>query len=306
MQKIDFKPLFGLSSRHLQMIIACYLPAGKEPPTQRWFVDVGNGDKLSCEVSTPPSWKNGDQIVVLIHGLGGNAKSSYMIRMARKLYEREIKCVRINFRGCGSGKGLSKLPCGAGNSRDVQCVLEELKKENPKSDLILIGYSLGANTTLKLAGELGENGTGLLKKVIAVCPPLDLEQTLHLIQSYHVYHQYYLRRIIAQARPWIKKKPQSIYEFDNEVTGPLWGFSGADEYYHKCSSRRFIDKIRCDTHIILALDDPFISPKVLQEIAIPHQVQVWVTEKGSHLGFLGHTTDWWDIQWLDEQLLNLL
>jgi predicted alpha/beta-fold hydrolase len=300
-KKLNFKPFWGLSSRHLQILVSAYAPSGRAPPTNRWLVDIGNGDQLSCEVSTPPHWDE-KQTIALIHGLSGNHKSSYMIRLSRQFYQKGYKVVRINARGCGSGVGLSKLPSGAGNSQDVLKVLLQLKEMTPHSYIYLMGFSLGGNTILKLAGELGENANALVKTFIAVCPPLELAETAHLIQQpkYGIYHHYYLSRLLKQAKQWIKEPIHTLQEYDEQITAPLWGFKDAQEYYTRCSCIRFLPKIRRETHIILAEDDPFVDLSPLNNITLPECVQVWTSPHGSHLAFLGRTK--W--QWLDELLLN--
>ena len=231
-----------------------------------------------------------------------------MIRMARKLYQRGYKVVRINLRGCGSGKGLSKLPYGAGNSKDVLNVLQRLKVDSPASEVIVIGYSLGGNTALKLAGELEGDADKLVKTFIAVCPVIDLEVTSRAIQrrGHWLYHRYYLNNIIAQAKPWIRDQVHSLYEYDDQVSGPLWGFSGAQDYYQKCSSKRFLGRIRCESHIIFAKDDPFVPLDGLNEISLPSHVHLWVAEHGSHMGFLGRTDEPGEYQWMDHLLMKLI
>ena len=305
-KKLNFKPLFGLSSKHLQMIISTYIPIGRAPPSNQWLVDIGNGDKLSCEVSIPLNWKRDNKTIALIHGLGGSHTSRYMVRIARKLYQNGSKVIRINLRGCGSGKGLSKLPYSAGNSHDILKVVQALKKETPDSEISVIGFSLGANIALKLAGELGIDAEKLVKTFIAVCPPLDLEHTVLSIQQKrnYLYHQYYLKKISEQARPWTTQKFPSIYAFDDKITGPLWGFSGAQDYYHSCSSKHFLNQIHVITHILCAEDDPFVSINFLKDIPLPNHVQLWATEYGSHMGFLGRTDQAWKFQWMDQLLLN--
>lgn len=299
-KKLHFKPFMGLYSKHLQMILSSYAHPGEAPSSERWMVSLGNGDQLSCEMSTPSNWNH--KIVPLFHGLGGSQDSNYMIRMTRKFYERGYKVVRVNFRGCGSGKGLSKKPYCAGCSDDILCVLQQLKVEYPQSEIYPIGFSLGGNALLKLAGELGEKANKLVKRFIAVCPPLDLEQTVQAIQkwSHTLYHQYYLKGILNQCHHWTTDKFSSIYEFDDKITGPAWGFSGAKEYYQKCSSAGFLDKIKCETHIMLAEDDPFVSMECLKGIQLPDNVHVWTSTYGSHMGFLGQR----EFQWMDQQLVN--
>lgn len=227
-----------------------------------------------------------------------------MIRMARKLTQRGYKVIRINLRGCGSGKGLSKLPYCAGNSQDILHVVQSLKKEAPESEITLIGFSLGGNIALKFAGESGDSG--YVKRVIAVCPSFDLSQTVSMIQQCgnRLYHHYYLSRLLQQSKPWAKQAYRSIYEFDDKITGPLWGFSGADEYYQRCSSKFFLDKIRCDTLLLFAQDDPFVSMNSLEELPIHKQVWIGATEHGSHMGFLGWTDQSRDPFWMDQLLLS--
>ncbi|MCE5316066.1 MAG: alpha/beta fold hydrolase [Parachlamydia sp.] len=305
-QKLDFRPLWGITSPHFHLIVPAYLPAGKPPASEQWLVDIGNHDRLSCEVSTPDGWKIGDPTVALLHGLGGCHTSRYMVRMARKLIQRGFKVLWINLRGSGSGKGLSLLPYSAGNSADVLHVVQKLKQETPESELTLIGFSLGGNIALKLAGELGEEAGKFLKQVIAVCPSINLAQTTRWIQrkGNFLYHRYYLKHLLEQARPWVKENFHSIYAYDDKVTGPLWGFSGADEYYQKCSSKFFIDKIRCPTRLLFAEDDLFVSMECLEEISIPSQVEIYATQHGSHMGFLGQTNQPWDPFWMDQLLLS--
>lgn len=304
--KLNFKPFLGLYSRHLQMIFSAYSLKGSSPPSHSWLVDIGEGDRLSCEVSIPTHWKANNGTIVLIHGLGGSHTSGYMIRMARKFYKNGNKIVRVNLRGCGSGAGLSKLPYSAGNSLDLLHVLQSLKIEAPDSEISVIGFSLGGNIVLKLAGELGISANKLVKTFTAVCPPLDLGHTVNLIQrrAYFLYHRYYLKKIFKQARPWMNQKCLSLYEFDDKITGPLWGFKGAQDYYHHCSSKRFLSTIQCETHLILAEDDPFVSINPLKEISLPNHLHVWTSKYGSHMGFLGRTAEKKGLQWLDHLLLS--
>jgi uncharacterized protein len=299
-QNLHFKPFLGLSSRHLQMIISTIVPSGKAPPSQQWLIDIGNEDKLSCEVSVPPNWRKSDKTILLIHGLGGSHASRYMVRMARKLYNRGNKVVRVNLRGCGSGKGLSKLLYNAGNSQDLLKIFLLLNEEFPDSAVTLIGFSLGGSIALKLGGELTEETKHVVKTIIAICPPFDLERTVLAMQEKknYIYHQYYLKGIYKQAGT--TQKFQSVYDYDDKVTGPTWGFIGAQDYYKINSSKNFIDKISVACHILCAEDDPFVSIEALEEIALPENVHLWTTKYGSHMGFLGRK----EFQWLDHLLLK--
>src|ERR1700733_8064317 len=96
---LDFCPLPGFSSPHLQMVLATYGPAGKEPPSKEMIVVLEDDDQLSCHVSTPKNWKPHHKTLVLVHGLCGSHRSCYMIRIARKAFDQGLRVVRINLRG---------------------------------------------------------------------------------------------------------------------------------------------------------------------------------------------------------------
>jgi predicted alpha/beta-fold hydrolase len=212
--------------------------------------------------------------------------------------------VRVNLRGCGSGRGLSKLPYNAGTSEDVKAVLVALKREQPESETILVGFSLGGNIVVKLAGELGESAERLLTKSIAVCPPLDLAKAVRLIEKKEnrLYHSHYVKTISKQARCFSSQVVSSLYEFDDKITAPLWGYKSADAYYQDASGLGFLSKIQHPCSLLFAMDDPFVSFDFERE-ALSSNVQIYATQHGGHMGFLGKAKGHF-YHWLDYQLLE--
>lgn len=303
--KKTMTPTTGLSSPHIQTVMAAYRHAGPVPQTEQWHVTLDDGDILSCAVSVAPNWQKSAKTVVLVHGLGGSEESKYMIRLTRHCYQRGCKVVRVNLRGCGPGKGLAKLPYNAGTSDDILRVLQELKCKESASPIVLMGFSLGGNIVLKLAGELGGRAKGYYEKCIAVSAPLDLAETVHLIEKkrHLIYHRYYLNKILLQAAPWVKQKVRSLYEFDNLVTAPLWGYRGADDYYRSCSSIGFLSKIEHETHILCAEDDPFVNLDRLYGMELSDKLHLYQTKHGGHMGFQGRTEMVFNGHWMDQWLL---
>ncbi len=55
---------------------------------------------------------------------------------------------------------------------------------------------------------------------------------------------------------------------------------------------------------MFAAADPFIDATVFSTVALPPQVQVYQTERGGHLGFLGCPWEPGGYRWLDTQLLS--
>jgi predicted alpha/beta-fold hydrolase len=300
--QLTFRPYPGLSSSHLQTIIGAFRPPGTPPPSERILVPLEDGDLLSCEVSIPVSWSEEQKTVVLVHGLGGSHTSPHMVRISRKFYRQGYRVVRVNLRGCGSGKGLANKTYYGGASHDIRCVLEFFKQRAPKSPHYTVGFSLGGNIILKLAGELGKQARDLVFGFIAICPPLDLAKSVRLIERYPFYHVYYLNKLRKQARFWLEKKVRSLYEFDDTFTAPMWGYSGADEYYRYCSSIQFLPRIAHRCHLLFAEDDPFVDIGDLP--SLPDQVHAFSTKFGGHMGFIGKTEKAHRSFWLDQVLID--
>ncbi len=287
-----FHPLPGLRSPHLQTIFSAFRPSGKAISTDVQLVKVGNGDSIACERSIP---KDFSKIVVMVHGLGGSSSSRYMIRLSRKFYEKGIMAVRVNLRGCGIGKNYSKSPYNAGQSGDLLAVVNAEKEQFPDKEVIVLGFSLGANIALKLAGE-----SAVASKTIAICPPLDLAEASRAIDA-SIYRVYYLRSIKKQ----LYYPAKTLFEYDDKVTAPLGGFSGAREYYAYASSQNYLSTISKPCAVVMAEDDPFI-PKELIQKAMNKPLDLIVTPYGGHMGFIGYTAKEHRSFWLDEQIFSLI
>ena len=196
----DFLPFPLLRGPHLQTIAAAKLALWRrEPPGEVEVVSLPDGDRIALVVSTPPSWRPDDRSVLLLHGLCGCHQSSYMMRLALKLWRRGIRAIRMNMRGCGAGASLARQPYHSGRSPDVLTVLEHVRRQWPQSPVTLLGFSLGGNVMLKFAGEQGQRAQQLCTQVIAVCPPADLAACSRLLSqpSNWLYERYFMRRLLA-------------------------------------------------------------------------------------------------------------
>lgn len=306
-EHLTVNPPIGLSSPHIQTVLGYIAPYGIPPPSTQSVIKLEDGDRISCEVSIPSGWKAADKTIILLHGLGGSHNSPYMIRLSRKFYQKGSKVIRVNMRGCGSGEGLTAKPYHGGLTADVLTVLKTLQLANPISPMILIGFSLGGNIALKLAGELGIIDNKLLALTIAVCPPMDLAHSSALLAraSNRAYNKYYMNHLKKQAEPWLKGRMfLNLYEFDCLVTAPLWGFQGAFDYYQQCSSRFLIHHIKSPCRILFSADDPFIDYKVGMEFPLPPSVTLSLANCGGHLGFIGWAEIERDYFWMDQQLIQ--
>ncbi len=315
-REIPFDPFPFLEDPHYQTIVNAFFNFLFDPPSDQKIVALPDGDKISLEITTPREWQSGDLTVFLVHGLCGSYQSPNLVRMARRLEPLGIRTVRFNMRNCGSGRGLAKQIYHSGRSDDIFYSIKALKQEMPDSPIILIGFSLGGNLVLKMAGELSSLAKSLVTKVIAVSPPVDLYSSILMIghpdnARYEKYFYRLLRADVQYRHKKFKDLPRvhlprdlKIYEFDQMYTAPFCGFKSVDDYYARCSSAQFIPDIAVPCKILLAEDDPIVSSSSLDRCVLPSHVDVLVTKKGGHMGYFGHPRKDRGVHWLDSVLID--
>jgi uncharacterized protein len=309
-----FRPLPFLGNRHLQTVVANMVSWVKDQhaPTLRYF-RLPDGDALAAHDSHPPTWETGSAIAVLLHGLGGCHRSGYMRRIANRLTEAGMRALRLDLRGAGAGLTLARRFYNAACSEDVRAVLRALHIEHPNSPLVVLGFSLGGNVALKLAGEAAKEPVPGLSAVVAVGPPIDLLQCSKLISRQRFYDRFYVDLLIEQVRLHSRHFPDlpkttfpartTLRMFDDLYTAPRWGYADAQDYYRRASSKTLIEHIRIPCLILTACDDPFIALPPFLELTPPPAVTLEIVPRGGHLGFLG-----WDgnggVRWAESRIVD--
>jgi predicted alpha/beta-fold hydrolase len=296
----EFRPLPLLGNAHVQTILGNLLsgPAVTYPTEER-RVQLTDGDQLVLHDTVPGKWRPGEGIALLIHGLSGSHASGYMKRMARRLLPSGWRVVRMDLRGCGRGMALARRPYHGGCSQDVREAALEIGRWSPTSPLALIGFSLGGNISLKLAGEAAEHPLPNLKRVAAVSPPIDLTRCAELLAlpRNRFYERHYVRGLVRQVRQRRLANPDepavdfprrmTMRLFDDLYTAPRWQFADALHYYRSASALPYLARIGVPTLILTARDDPFIAVEPFEQFLPPPHIEVAIMSRGGHLGFLG-------------------
>jgi predicted alpha/beta-fold hydrolase len=206
--------------------------------------------------------------------------------------------VRLDLRGTGAGFPLARGSYNAGCSGDVRAALETVHRLAPQSPLWLAGVSLGANVSLKLAGEAADRPVLGLAKVATIAPPVDLAECVRLIEQprNRFYEVHFLRDLVREAqmraRHFREPPPQfprrlSLRQFDDLYTAPRGGFKDASDYYARSSSAQFVPRVQLPTLILTARDDPFVTCEPIARLQRPANVEVRITDHGGHVGYLG-------------------
>jgi predicted alpha/beta-fold hydrolase len=313
-----FRPHPLVRGGHAQTLAGAYLPGHRfVDRAQHRVVRLDDGDALVLHDDCPADWQPTHRSALLIHGLAGCHESGYMRRIAGKLNAQGVRAFRMDLRGCGAGVALARLPYHSGRSDDAAAALAAIAQMFPDSPTTLVGFSLGANITLKLLGELGESACGNLDSAMAVCPPTDLAACSRQISlpANRMYDRFFVGLLLEQlrarerlvrdaARVSFTRTPRTLWEFDDSFTAPICGFGTADNYYRAASSLPWIARIERPTLILASRDDPMIPPRALEQLQPPPSVRVHMAESGGHLGFVGRGGCDADRRWMDWRVVE--
>ena len=115
---LDFQPCMFMRCGHRQTVLGTTLPGGRFPyRAQPHTLPLSDGDVLVVHDDVPASWKETDGVALLVHGLGGDHRSGYMVRVAAKLNRCGVRVFRMDQRGCGAAGAGSETWPGACSQR---------------------------------------------------------------------------------------------------------------------------------------------------------------------------------------------
>ncbi len=240
----------------------------------------------------------GRPLVILLHGLTGCERSSYVRLSALQLLRRGYPVLRLNLRGAGPSRPHCRDGYHAGRTEDLHAVLAGLPKEAAREGVALVGYSLGGNILLRFLAE-PRAPAHPVRAAVSISAPIDLALTQARIMEprNRVYHAYLLSRMRTEAllllreRKWRRRVLLSgtVEEFDERVTAPLYGFENAADYYARCSAAPVLGRIRTPTLLIHGLDDPMIpaEPYLAFDWRAHSHLTALLPPQGGHVGFHG-------------------
>ncbi|MEO7145809.1 MAG: alpha/beta fold hydrolase [Bryobacteraceae bacterium] len=253
--------------------------------------------------------------LILVHGLEGSSDAGYARSMAQAALVAGYAVHRFNMRSCGGTEVLASSNYHAGQTGDLLAVARQLHARRGLP-VYLIGFSLGGNVALKLAGELGDDARGWIAGVCAVSTPIDLAACVKRLDhpANFIYAWRFLNRLKQRIRTRHRLDPQryplqgldevsTIFDFDDVYTARFFDFGGAANYYWTQSSKQFLDFIRVPTLVIQAKDDPLIPFEVFNQPAFARNpdLHLLAVDRGGHLGFISSRRPRF---WLDQVVLD--
>jgi len=292
----DYKPSILFKSAHFNTVFRTFFMSDANNYTRK-RLELVDRDFMDLDFSTVES----DTIVIALHGLEGSSESKYIIAISKYLNQQKIDVVAVNLRGCSGEPNRLLQTYHSGKTDDLDAVVNYINKNYNYNNIILLGYSLGGNITLKYLGEQGEKLHPKIKCGIGISVPCDLKGSSDVLSKKEnkLYMKKFLETLKSKTLEKLERFPNSFlkkdkilnaknfYDYDNLYTAPAHGFKNAEDYWEKSSSKPYLPKIKIPTLMVSALDDTFLSKSCYPfEIAKNHNSLYLETPKyGGHVGF---------------------
>ena len=330
---IDFQPRRWLRGGHRQTLGAFLLRRrfNLVAPEER-LIEVASGIKVLCHCHWQED-RTQPLTIIIVHGLEGSSESQYSMGTAEKALAAGMNVIRYNQRTCGGTDDIAPTLYHSGLSADIAAVARELIERDRISRLALVGFSMGGNLVLKLAGEWGSAvqtpeggkiGSGAppqFRAVAACCPAIDLAASAAALHEpgnrlYELYFLFNLRRRMIRKNRLFPgnydltrmRGMRSLRDFDHQVTAFYCGFESAEDYYARASAANVLDRISVPSFILHAANDPFIriTAETRRKIAGNPKIKFVETADGGHCSFVGVRNGDLDGYWAETQIVDFL
>ena len=304
----------------MQTLASFFLPRRIDlPAAERRLIEVEPGISVLCHCH----WQKNRKALTLIvvHGLEGSSESQYMMGIARNGLAAGMNVVRMNQRNCGGMDHFAPTLYNSSRSGDVAAVARHLVERDGIPGFVLIGFSMGGNLVLKLAGEWGSDGPAEFRGVAAVCPAANLAAGADALHepANRIYEYYFLLQLFRRFRLKVRLFPhdfdasrlrgiKTLRDFDERITAFYCGFAGADDYYDRAAASHVIDRIARPTLVIHAANDPFIRilPETREKLLSNPNITYVETDDGGHCSFVAErgSDPAYDGRWAEREVVK--
>ncbi len=232
-------------------------------------------------------------LFVLVHGLGGRATSTYILRSAGAFAHHGFSTLALNLRGADR----------SGDDFYNVAEVAELKAALASPRLAaydrihVIGFSMGGYNTLHHARAPKDPRVAAS---VALCTPLDLHDAQRHFDAppAFLYRRHVLRglkeiyaAIGARGRPLPSpvddvNSVRTIHAWDRLTVAPHYGYGSPEHYYEALSIRPHVSSLAIPTLLLLCLHDPIIpAHTILPHVRKGGPMELRFAPRSGHLAF---------------------
>ena len=303
----EFRPPAWLANRHIQSVLPS-LPfrrslverraAGVIAASRELLLDCGDGVRLMGKLAEPLDAAPTRRLAVLMHGWEGSSESLYVLSLGQLLFDRGFSVLRLNLRDHGGTHALNRELFHSCRLPEVVGAVARAQALHPRHRLYLAGFSLGGNFCLRVGARAREAGIRI-ERIVSVCPVLDPAVTLDALETGPaLYHRYFMhkwrRSLVLKQQAW-----PGHYDF-GELIGDASLRSMTERMVLKYTdypdlatylrgyaiTEGVLETLDTPARIILSGDDPMILARDLDRLARPKSLELTVTARGGHCGFM--------------------
>lgn len=281
---------------HLQTVIPSLMRTVRGVVYERERLTLSDNDFVDLD------WivRGNRQLVILTHGLEGDSNRPYIRGTARLFSEVGYDVLAWNCRSCSGEMNYAFRLYNHGEIGDIDEVIRHALQQRPYDEVVLVGYSMGGNITLKYLGVQGVNLPKPIKRGIAISSPTDLEASALLLD--HPSNRFYRNRFMKKLLIKIRKKASGFpnrldmtnlrfvrrwRDFDDFFSAPINNYRDAGDFYAQASALNFMAGITIPTLLLNAQNDPLLSPECSPDwLAKTHpHIYLETPRTGGHVGF---------------------
>ncbi|XP_026555102.1 phospholipase ABHD3 isoform X2 [Pseudonaja textilis] len=240
---------------HLQTLLRPFITSKPNVQYRNELITATDGGQISLDwfdnhnsIQYPDSSTR--PTILLLPGLTGTSKESYILHMIQQSKALGYRCVVFNYRGIAGENLLTPRTYCAANTEDLETIIDYIHKLYASAALMAAGVSLG----------------GCLKSSV----------TRHR----QVFDKLFNMNLVMKAK--------TIREFDKQFTTVMFGYPSVEAYYEDASPCHKLKKIGIPVLCLNSLDDAF-SPNHAIPVEIAKQntnIALILTSYGGHIGFL--------------------
>ncbi|MTB49833.1 YheT family hydrolase [Lewinella sp. W8] len=266
---------------------------------RRERIDTPDGDFLDLDWLDQAA-ETSRKLVILSHGLEGDSSRVYVASAARYFYRHGWHALAWNCRSCSGEMNLTPKLYSHGQSEDLELVVNHAIHTGDFDQIVLVGYSMGGNLTLKYLGTMGRNRPEQVTHGVAFSAPVFIEHSADSLDQTGnwIYRRKFFRALAQKIGAKEAQFPGRVdmsklkdvrvwRDFDRWFSAPIGGFDDLNAYYAYLSSGNFVEGTTAPVLIVNAKNDPIVPDACNPtQLARRHELITLETPaEGGHVGF---------------------
>ena len=281
---------------HLQTILPSLTRRVTGVTYERERLTLSDGDFVDLD------WIDNDQdrLVILTHGLEGDSNRQYIRGTAKLFAQNNYDVLAWNCRSCSGEMNRAFRLYNHGEIGDLGEVIHHSLRTKRYDEIMLVGYSMGGNITLKYLGVQANQLPDCIKGGVAISSPVDLGASAVLLDrpANRFYRNRFMKKLVVKLSQKADRFPGRLdmtklhqvkqwRDFDEFFSAPVNSYRNAEDFYTQASAVNFMSSITVPTLLLNAQNDPLLSPECSPGwLAETHQHLFLETPRnGGHVGF---------------------